>query len=208
VENRLNNYRKTLSESPIVTFVRGLTLLAFLIVLPGIAVCWNHLPKDIWGESMPSPAISNIENAQHFEKDFNETSQSMSVFVPESSNPVLPVDSELQAVRTTTAIQAAGIPIQEQQISPNAVTRQVSWEHPRPESPQNFESLVLHLQALGAKSYRLEKWGNRGELFRFSCLVAPSNAHTYEKHFQFIGSDAVAVIKTVIADIEQWKNAP
>jgi hypothetical protein len=89
--------------------------------------------------------------------------------------------------------------------------QQVAWEHPatappQVTQPQDFESLERHLKALGAKYYRLEKWGNRGELFRFACLVAPAESYSYEKHFQAIGTDPVTVMQSVIADIETWKN--
>jgi len=177
-----------LSEAPIITFVRGITLLAFLTVLPGIAVCWNHLPKDLWSESAPSPVATDID-------------ESASIFTQESINPALPPDAASPKVQVVEAPQLQSSPV------PSMVAQQVSWEPPRAESPQNFESLKLRLQTLGATSYSLQKWGNRGELFRFSCLVAPSEPHTYEKYFQFIGTDAVTVIKTVIADIEQWKHA-
>ena len=172
---------KKLSESPIITFVRGFTLLAILITLPGLAICWNHLPKDVRGESVPSSPAPDTETT--------------SVFAPESIPLAL------------TEVQAEEVP--PQPISPvrDGAVRQVSWEPSRTESPLDFESLKLHLQALGVTSYSLKKWGNSGELFHFSCLVAPSESYTYEKHFQHIGSDAATVIQKVIADIERWKTS-
>jgi negative regulator of sigma E activity len=114
----------------------------------------------------------------------------------ESIHPSLPAAPIEQAISLPAPKAASGVPIQ-----------QVSWEGSRSPSPQNFELMEQHMKALGATYYRLEKWGNRGELFRFSCFVTPLEPHSYEKHFQAIGADAVTVMRSVITDIEAWKNA-
>ena len=147
--------------------------------MPGLAVCWNHLPKDLWSESVPSPAPPETET-----------------ILP----PDLPQTVALPEVQAEEMSQLSIYPVQD------AAIRQVSQEPQKIESPLDFESLKLHLKTLGVSSYSLQKWGNSGELFLFSCLVSPTEPHTYEKHFQFIGSDAIAVIQTVIADIERWKS--
>ena len=205
-----------MSESPIITFVRGFTLLAILLVFPGIAVYWNHLPKNRWSESEPRSAVPEMETFSR--KLPRQSAFSDSVFSPESVLPVL----SPPAVQVAAVSDAAAVP--KLQIAPvqEAITQQVSWEQPRTESPpmaqphtaqqqtaqpQDFESLKRHLDALGATSYSLVKWGNRGELFRFSCLVASSGPHAYEKHFQAIGANEMIVLQTVITEIERWKNA-
>ena len=200
-----------MSESPIITFIRGITLLAVLIALPGIAICWNHLPKDLWSESTPSSAPPKVEKThyfqtQYFQQDFIESTRSISAFAPEatySALPDLPVLSEMPVA--SAAVQNP--PIQSHWTPPNMAIQQVSWEqHPPTASSRDFESLGLRLEALGATYYKVEKWGNRGELFRVSCFVALSENHSHTKHFQAIGSDVVTVMQTVIADIERWRN--
>ncbi|MDR2116444.1 MAG: hypothetical protein LBP87_08680 [Planctomycetaceae bacterium] len=74
-------------------------------------------------------------------------------------------------------------------------------------SPQrNFPILENQLKQLGAKYYRLEKWGSRGELFRFSCFVSPSEPYQYQKYFQAIDSDELRVMESVIEEIKRWKK--
>lgn len=74
-------------------------------------------------------------------------------------------------------------------------------------TPQrNFLVLENQLKQLGAKYYRLEKWGSRGELFRFSCYVSPSESHQYQKYFQAIDSDELRVMESVIEEIKLWKQ--
>jgi hypothetical protein len=194
-----------LSESPIITFIRGITLLAILVALPGIAVCWNHLPKDLWSESAPKPVTTKVEKSQHFWKDSGESAKPISVFAPESIYPALP-ETDPVLPKMQTKFRQENAPVPTHWDSQNVTVQQVSWEHSPATPPQDFEALEFRLKSLGATYYKLEKWGNRGELFRFSCFVASSDGYTYEKHFQSIGSDVVTVMQTVIADIERWKN--
>jgi len=167
------------------------------------------LPKDFWSKSTASPATPTTEKTQHFRKDSGEPAKSVSMFVPESIYPALPESHILPTARMEIPVASVSSPqpsIQSHWAPPDPAIQQVSWEHSRAELPQDFESLGMRLEELGATYYKAEKWGNRGELFRVSCFVAPSEAHTYEKHFQSIGSDVVTVMQTVIADIEKWKN--
>jgi len=172
------------SESPFIHFVRSITLLAILLVVPGIAVFWNHLPKD----SVPplgQTASLQTEESEFFHvnlhKDTGESAMpataSATAFVPEPAIPP-PVPKVAAEVPSTVPLP----------------------------SPQDYESLAQHLKALGATYYRLEKWGNRGELFRFSCFVTPPEPYSYEKHFQAIGADAVMTMRSVIAEIETWRR--
>ncbi|MDR2706495.1 MAG: hypothetical protein LBC02_12010 [Planctomycetaceae bacterium] len=71
---------------------------------------------------------------------------------------------------------------------------------------QSFSVLENQLKQLGAKYYRLEKWGSRGELFRFSCYVSPSEPYQYQKYFQAIDTDELRVMESVIEEIKRWKK--
>jgi len=185
------------SESSIIHFVRGITLLATLCVVPSIAIFWNHLPKTFASQSASRLTAPQIEIAQPTREDSSESATSTAMFVPGTIYPPSPVVSMEPAFSNPAPKTASEVSIQ-----------QVSWDPSRREPPQNFESLQNRLKVLGATYYRLEKWGNRGELFRFSCFVTPSESNAYEKHFQSIGADAVTVMRSVIADIEAWKAPP
>lgn len=184
------------SESPIIHFVRSATLLATLGVVPGIAIFWNHLPRSIANPSASKRTIPQTEIGQSMREDSSESARSMSMLVPGTIYPPSPVVSMEPTFSSQAPKTASEVSIQ-----------QVSWDPSRREPPQNFESLQNRLKALGATYYRLEKWGNRGELFRFSCFVTPSESDAYEKHFQSIGADAVTVMCSVITDIEAWKSS-
>jgi hypothetical protein len=184
-----------LSESPIIHFFRGVALLATLIFVPGIAIFWNHLPKAHVNKSSPKPVAIKTEESQFIRKDSSESAVFISALPPESISPSLPEP----IIEPTFSPPAP-------RVASEVSIQQVSWERSQQQPPQNFELLEQYLKTLGATYYRLEKWGNRGELFRFSCFVTPLEPHSYEKHFQAIGADAVTVMRSVIAEIEAWKS--
>ena len=198
-----------IAESPIVTFVRGITLLVLLVSLPGIAVFWNLLPKESEPSREQKPTPPKTERTDFFRDDSPLSPSSVSASAPESFYPPIP---GVEAVPIVPASVSPAI----QQVTWEKTQRENPIQAPQGQAPQgqaplgqvapDFASLEGHLKALGAKYYRLEKWGNRGELFRFSCWVAPSGQHVYAKHFEGIGTDAVLVMHTVIADIEKWKH--
>lgn len=174
-----------------------MTLLATLLVVPGIAIFWNHLPKDIVHSSVQKPTALKTETTQFSHKDSGESVTSVSVFAPEPISSSPPEMRPEPVISPPVSKVASEVPAQQ-------VLRESS---PTAASPQDFESLEIRLKALGATYYRLEKWGNRGELFRFSCFVTPSGPYSYEKHFQAIGADAITTMRSVMNEIETWKNS-
>ena len=193
-----------MSESPIITFIRGITLLTLLVALPGIAICWNHLPSDPWGKITLSPPESNAKETQHHRKDTGEWTQSVSVFAPESIYPVLSEAQVPVSPQTQSEHHEKNAFLQNTYY--NTAIRQPVRDPLPAVSPHDFETLGAQLESLGATYYKVEKWGNRGELFRVSCFVSPPGNHTYERHFHSIGADVITVMQTLIADIERWKN--
>jgi len=167
------------SEPSFILFLRGVTLLAFLIVVPGIAICWHHLPKDLW-----YPASSKRE-PRYFPKDSGDG------------------DGRQQTVDNREGLSENPVAISHPpSVAPLPAIQQVSWEQP----VHDFTALEQRLKALGVTHYQLKKWGDRGELFHFSCTVTPSKPLAYEKYFQAIDTDAETVMRSVIANIEQWKS--
>jgi len=184
-----------LSESPIIHVLRSLTLLATLVAIPGIAVCWNHLPKDIWNRFSPQA------EPEHFLKKNDEETKTVSIFDPAATDFALPEPGALPIVPAENApVLFASVP--SHGIVPEASIQQVSWE----QSAHDFPAMEHRLKTLGVTHYRIEQWGNRGELVRFSCTVTPLENSAYQKYFQAIGVDAEAVMRSVVADIEQWKS--
>jgi len=177
------------SESSFIHIVRSITLLATLTFVPGIAVFWNLLPGKM-------EDISTLRSAQM--KENGRLMDGTDSRISTSTIPAVPLAAPL----ATSEIPAPH----------SARDWNLTQTHPvqavplQPSPPQDFTSLEQRLKALGATEYQLTKFGNQGELLKFSCYVTPSESHVYKKFFQAIGTDALAVMQSVITEIEQWKS--
>ena len=123
-------------------------------------------------------------------------------------NPVqrsAPSKSDEARIDDHDSVQSA-ISLSAPKIASQSPIQQVSYERVQPAPQQDFALLRQRVNALGATYYKLEEWGSRGELFRFSCRVASSGQFSFEKPFEAVGSDPIVVIQSVIADIERWKG--
>ena len=77
-------------ESPIVHIIRSVTLLAILIAVPGIAIFWNHLPKNIMNNSAHT---ESNEAQKYHENSIESTTSSLSPIVV-SESPIQQVSWE------------------------------------------------------------------------------------------------------------------
>lgn len=206
------------SDSTLIHFLRSAVLLAALVAVPGAAVCWNMLPKSHFSneegaetladapepcllepcsaEPDSDPATMATETLPTLAVEDSGAIKRMGGNVPDSRDVRIPSAFEHQSV-VLAAQNAEVAPKTAQTYVPNAVTSH---------DARNFPSLENRLKLLGAKYYRLEKWGSSGDLFRFSCYVSAVGPHRYQKHFQAIDTDELRVMESVIREIEQWKN--
>lgn len=231
-------------ESTLIHLIRSGVLLLVLIAVPGTAVCWNLIPKDLFQSDQHRNMSRKIsENAEHEENGENETDfapldydgSGTTSSVEETYDmgsvppPVLEMPefdfpftaSRPETVRTMSYRQAD--PISETRIPAEFDVAPTVWAVEAPkigalveptllqsadsvEAQRGFSELEEELKSLGAKYYRLEKWGSRGEMFRFSCYVSPSETVQYRKHFQAIDADELRVMERVVREIRHWKG--
>ncbi|MDR1269565.1 MAG: hypothetical protein LBK82_08575 [Planctomycetaceae bacterium] len=235
--NDLRSFSLTESQTKLtfIHFLRAGILLATLIVVPAMAVCWNMIPKDFWENDQYdkndqttwiSSASEQSEQPENSRSGEELTVESV-VELPATSPPFLLSRPQEDVRGQNTAIKTMGgtndktseQPIPNSFNNKSSITlaaepsEQIQKENYFAEQqtteilPQrNFPILESQLKQLGAKYYRLEKWGSRGELFRFSCYVSPSDSYQYQKYFQAIDSDELRVMESVIEEIKRWKK--
>jgi hypothetical protein len=187
-------------ESPVIRFLRGFVLLSMLVAVPCIAVGWNQFAEIDWQRVLRVRKTESGHSQKTVPADILAA-----VKVPEDAAADFYVQNAFAADTPKPAVCLA-----EPAVS---AVQQVAWQHSnvppikqqQAEKRQNFQTLEEHLKLLGVKSYKLEKWGSEGNLFRFSCLAAASGEYQYEKHFQEIGGDEMNVMRAVIGQIEKWK---
>lgn len=237
-------------KSPLTHFFRSGILLAALLAVPGIAICWNLVPQN-WQQQNLSPEETHIaplsscvfeEEVQEKTETTQEPPKSPTEVLPEA-NAVLPVAPVLETVAAApTEIPPPSSFTQEETVLPagfakthpkmaaeytgeyteshtGGYTEEHTREYTTASEPlasiagaartvqQDLPQLEKKLKELGTQYYRLEKWGSKGELFRFSCYVSPSESHPYQKCFQAIDSEPLYVVESVIEEIIQWKSS-
>jgi len=228
-----NYVREHSNESPLIRLLRAAVLLGTMILIPGVAVCWNLLPKQRHGSEnvIEAPPTDDPVTGEQETSDDDDSSSSL------SQPPVLqaaPIRMECEpTLESNPATGPVPLPLSP---TPDGPIKTMSWEEesrtmtvsvpltleePNTSSmpvmptiipvsgvaPQrSFPLLESELHTLGATRYRLEKWGSRGELFRFSCYVASSEPYHYQKLFQEIDSDEIRVMERVIDDIKSWRK--
>lgn len=201
------------SDSTLIHFLRSAVLLAALVAVPGAAVCWNILPKSHFSNEESVETLADAPEpspAEHDSDSTTETTEPLPMLAVEDSGAVKRMGGDAPGSRdvqipSVFEHQPAVLVAQNAEIAQktaqayasNAVTNH---------GARNFPSLENRLKHLGAKYYRLEKWGSSGDLFRFSCYVSATGPHRYQKHFQAIDTDELRVMESVIREIEQWKN--
>ena len=203
------------AESSFVHFLRSFVLLATLIVVPGVAICWNNLPK--WAGMLQASGqrthlsgtdilSSDISSPDLLTANIGRSLTDRARYSP--SEQLLDVVNALPGIaERPDETRHADVPFRH---SPHHATQTFGTpQHVNGSTStqlQDFTALQDRLKSLGATYYQLEKWGSQGELFRFVCLVSANEQHTFEKHFQAIGRDPISVMQSVIAEIEAWRN--
>jgi hypothetical protein len=76
-----------------------------------------------------------------------------------------------------------------------------------PLDPGRAEKMVGDLRQLGATFYRLEKWGDRGQLFRFQCKMSVGGNPHVNRHFEATDADANRAIEHVVQHVQTWREA-
>lgn len=76
-----------------------------------------------------------------------------------------------------------------------------------PLDPVRAERLAGALREMGATYYRLEKWGDNAELFRFQCKMSVGGNLHVNRHFEATDADANRAIEHVVEDVRRWRGA-
>jgi hypothetical protein len=62
------------------------------------------------------------------------------------------------------------------------------------------------LRELGAVEYRLETWGEQGELFRFQCRMPAGDGSPAQRHFEATDRDPSLAVISVVREVERWRQ--
>jgi hypothetical protein len=125
-------------------------------------------------------------------------------------------DHQPESLHRQTAITASTVSTGETRPA-ESVTRQTAYEAEVPHrlqpttrrlehdpSPDRFTALERRLRDLGATHYRLETWGDEGELFRFRCMMAVPGRANHNRYFEATDPEALRSMERVLRQVERW----
>lgn len=183
--------KKSIFES-IFLFFRRCLIFLIIMAVASLAIFWESLPVTVKNAVTSLSSNQSVENDDlvpvRFRAEKNaENMGNISRQTPQlaqTANSSYPFDKE--PVNTGVAIRA--------EIN---------------NSPRTDDLLVeLHarLQQMGATSCQLTYWGDKGNMYRFSCQI-PVSEHSPNatRTFQSIAPDAAQSMQEVVDQIKQWQ---
>jgi hypothetical protein len=75
-----------------------------------------------------------------------------------------------------------------------------------PPGPQGINEVQHRLQALGARYYLLETWGNNQELYHFYCVMAVTADGNLTRYFEAVEAEPLRAMVAVLREVEQWRR--
>ncbi|MEX2560980.1 MAG: hypothetical protein WD403_13750 [Pirellulales bacterium] len=75
-----------------------------------------------------------------------------------------------------------------------------------PRVPAEMARGQERLRELGAVEYRLETWGEQGELFRFQCRMPAADGSPAQRHFEATDRDPSLAVISVVREVERWRR--
>lgn len=69
-----------------------------------------------------------------------------------------------------------------------------------------MSELMTRLARLGAVDTKTVPWGDRGQMYRFSCRAPLTNAPIMMQHFESVAAQPTQAIEQVVAKLEAWRG--
>jgi len=88
---------------------------------------------------------------------------------------------------------------------PNAAWDCAARQHQSPQTTEQFARVQRRLRELGATYYRLETWGDQGQLYRFQARMAFNGNADYVRHFEVTDSDPLTAMVRLLNQVETWQ---
>lgn len=219
---------KTTEPSSFVVLLRALVMLVFLVGLPGVAVLKGSFPEladrlaergrevlasvsDHVSEARGVDTLPAGATGQTAAGDY--TSPQIQSPAPHQSTGPLPSIGPPTPRHVDTLVADPMEHDHGHVLIPNAATGSLPLAGPRqppspvvPLDPGRAEKMVGDLRQLGATFYRLEKWGDQGQLFRFQCKMSVGGNPHVNRHFEATDADANRAIEHVVQHVQTWRE--
>ena len=182
---------------------RALVMLVCVVAIPLVALFGTSARDFVSGflaghkDAWPAEARPLLSEAPRFEPGPQPTAPGPGV----QGVPPTPVGSTAHA--PPLARQPVGKP--RAVPAPQRGTISASYETPAPVATDPLTEIQRRLRELGATHYALEFWGDREQLYRFSCEVAIGAGSNYNRHFEATDADRLQAMARVLQEVEAWR---
>jgi hypothetical protein len=82
----------------------------------------------------------------------------------------------------------------------------VATSAPSQSSTDQFAIIQQRLRDWGATYYRLETWGNAGQMYRFYCKMAIARSPSHTQYFEATANEPLQAMGKVLHDVEAWRT--
>ena len=213
----------TAVQSSAILAVRGAIMLLFLIAVPLLAIFGRSLPdvirvvveRQLGWKPAEARIASALEGAPRFGEPLQGRPQQASQ--PGASNSYAAPRALASTLQGAGPGLSTGFP-QARSASPRPPGQRVNFEVQTPpgartepnlpiiETPPNPDEIQERLKQLGATWYRLDQWGDSGELYRFACRIEVSPGANLDRHFESVAPTPDEALIGVLRQVEQWRS--
>jgi hypothetical protein len=188
-------------------FFRAMVMLAFLAVIPIVALSGNSLPDAIrkamenylpglLGNNKPEKTAEGLTEAPPFTGAKPAIGQPASVYTaaipgPSSAAVAPPANSDPGVVPANFQTPLASHPLPAGGVM-------MGNEDP-------FLKIQNRLKSLGATYYLLETWGNDQRMYRFYCEMSMAGDADFTRCFEATHNDPIGAMQKVLAQVEDWR---
>lgn len=71
----------------------------------------------------------------------------------------------------------------------------------------SLDDLLSELHSLNVEHFKLESWGNDGELFRCDCQAPAAVDGGRVRHFEATAAEPATALAQVVADVRRWRSS-
>lgn len=167
---------------------------------PALAPFETEVPEAMFPSAPPQPLrdVSPFSSSTPSPAPISQAAFASPAFAPPEANPFL--------ASAPTDVESGGEPVANPLAAPVVPAFRLQDAQPSESDRQQLHTrLGEELKQLGAQFYRLQTWGNRGELYRFSCYVAAPDNDQYQRHFQAIDADSIQAMRQVLDEVKIWR---
>jgi len=191
-----------------VTTFRALIMLAVLVGLPGAWIYYGPLPEG--AQRVVDRVVGVAKEAFKNTRGSSQATKpawSEATPAPAWTGQPTPTIAASVASPSTAPRYVSMDSADVNQTSPARSSAPATELATPPTFAERVEPMLVKLRQLGAAEYAMERWGARGELYRFRCEMPLTASNAMTQQFEAVAADPQATVEQVVAEVTSWRLA-